>query len=99
MAKVQLEDRMVNYVRNSIDLITKDTGYPVLANTLTQNGIATRAQLRHLESNGKIKSVDVEVPSTLVRGQYTAFKAYYTDNYVPDFVKEKQMSMSTSEDK
>lgn len=95
MAKVHIEDRIVNYVRNAIDISVEDSGYPVVSWVLTQAGIATREQLRHLETKGHIKSIDVEAPSSLVPGSTTVYKAYYTERNVPAYVTEQEASTPT----
>lgn len=90
MTEITLQDRMVNYVRNSIDLIIGDGDYPVLEQTLLTQGIASKKQLKALEANGHILSVKVKVPSTLVQGQSVKYKAYYTERIVPAYVKGQQ---------
>lgn len=90
MAHVNLKDRTVNFVRNSIDIIIGEGEFPVLEQTLLSQGIATKQQLKALEAEGHIKSIKVKVPSTLVPGQSVKYKAYYTERVVPQYVKDKE---------
>lgn len=83
-----VSEQRVNFIRNAIDLIVLDTGYPVLGSTLMTGDIATRKEVRALEHKGLIKGVDVNVPSTLLPGKYTTYRAYYTEREVPDYVTE-----------
>lgn len=88
MAKVRMEERNINYVRNAIDMVVGETGYPAVGTTLVYSGVASRQDLRYMESKGLIRSVDVEVPSELVPGKYTQYKAYYTERNIPEFVQK-----------
>ncbi len=90
MAKVNMQDRMIHFVRNSIDIIIGDGEFPVLEQTLLSQGIASKKQLKALEADGYIKSIKVKVPSTLVQGQSVKYKAYYTERVVPQYVKEME---------
>lgn len=90
--KLTEEEKRTNFIRNSIDLIVLDTGYPVLANTLQTAEIAERKELRALERKGLIKVIDVEVESTLVPGSKTSYRAYYTERHVPEYVTEQEQA-------
>lgn len=97
MTTIRLEDKFINYVRNSVDLVVGKTGYPVLGKYLIETGIATRQQLRLLEKKKLLKSIDVKVknPHNLLG---TIYKAYYTERNIPQYVKEQQGEEQPSEE-
>lgn len=90
MAHVNLTERVVNYVRNSIDLIIgKDGEYPVLETMLLSQGIATKQQLKALEDAGHIKAIKVKLSSDILPGESLKYRAYYTERNIPLYVKDK----------
>jgi hypothetical protein len=82
------EEKRQNYIQNAINLIVKDTGYPVLSTTLTNTDLATRRELRALEHRGRIIGIDVEVPSEVLPGKFIQYRAYYTEQLIPENIKE-----------
>ena len=90
MAHVNMQDRVVHFVRNSIDIINGDGEFPVLEQTLLTHGIATKQQLKALEEEGHIKVIKVKVPSSILPGEQVKYRAYYTERVVPRYVKDKE---------
>ena len=89
MAHVNLTERVVNYVRNSIDLIIGEGDYPVLETMLLKQGIATKQQLKALEAEGHIQSIKVKLASDILPGETVKYRAYYTERNIPQYVRDK----------
>ncbi len=81
-------EKRKNFIQNAINLIVKDTGYPVLSTTLTSTDLATRQELRALEHKGRIIGIDVEVPSEALPGKFVQYRAYYTEQLIPHNINE-----------
>jgi len=82
-----LEQRFIHYVRNAVDLIVGDSGYPVLSTHLIKSGVATHKQLRQLEEAGHLQAIQIQVPSTIAPGKTVPYKAYYTERLIPEYVR------------
>ena len=63
-----------------IEKVVDNTGYPILASLLQQNGVVTRSELRKMERKGKITSVPMSY-----KGQYVM--AYYVSGKIPNSIK------------
>lgn len=84
MTRITLEDRFITYVRNAIDMTVDNTGFPVLGKHLSEAGIASKKQLKILESKGMVQAISIK------SDQGTVYKAYYTERHVPEWVKEQE---------
>lgn len=89
MGRITLEEKVINYVRNALDLSVGNTGYPVLGRHLETSGVASRKQLRALEKKGHILSIEVYDPKG------TKFVAYYTERKVPEWVTKQEGTLET----
>jgi uncharacterized protein YpbB len=81
---MKLQENYVNYVRNSVNVLVRDTGYPVLAKSLTEAGIATRKQLKVLVKKGHIMEMKVRVGRTI-------YNAYFTESEPPRKLVNRQV--------
>lgn len=85
MTRVTLEEKFINYVRNSVDLTVGNTGFPVLGKHLIEAGITSKNKLKVLEKRGHLISIKVKADKG------TVFKAYYTEREVPKWVQEQEL--------
>jgi hypothetical protein len=95
MGRKTLEEKVVTYIRNAVDMTVDNTGYPVLGRYLEEAGIANRKQLRSLEKKGLIKAVTVKHNNGRF-GSGTQYKAYYTERSIPEWVKKQEEKHSVS---
>jgi hypothetical protein len=97
MGRTTLEEKVVTFIRNAVDMTVDNTGYPVLAKYLEEASIATRKQLRQLEKKGHLKAITVRHNIGTKGG--TQYKAYYTERLVPEWVTKQEELRKQAEEK
>jgi hypothetical protein len=82
---MRVSEAKMQYVVMIIERLVHDTGFPVATQVLTQPGLITRAELRKMARDKKIKTVGVESGGTRVT-------AYYTEGVIPNALQPERVT-------